>query len=303
MVVRSIFSLFTGCLFTSSVFAAPLHDAVKNGDLAVVETLLADNADPNEVDFLSGTALHIAAIRGYNEILVAMLSADADVEVSEWGREETPLHWAARGGNDKGAVLLLTANAAVDALNDKGETPLMLALENGHEAVAEVLIARGADLQLRSDELATPMQLAGASEMFHLVELMQARGAAPSEPEPITRLLSSADAKNGEIIYEAKCVACHGNLSQPTKPWLEFGPSLFAVVDREIAALDDFDYSKALLRREGSWSTDELNRIITDASGFFPGTKMVTHSRREIGVADPKDRADLVRYLTVATSN
>lgn len=303
MVVRCIFSFFTASLFASSVFAAPLHDAVKNGDIAVVEMLLADNADPDEMDFLSGTALHIAAVRGYNEILVALLSADADVEVVEWGREETPLHWAARSGNDKGAELLLAASAAMDALNDKGETPLMLALENGHKAVAEVLIAEGADLQLRSHELATPMQLAGASEMFDLVDVMKASGAAPSEPEPITRLLSSADAKNGEIIYEAKCAACHGNLSPPTKPWLEFGPSLFAVVDREIAALDDFDYSKALLRLEGSWNTDELNRIITDASGFFPGTKMVTHSRREIGVSDPTDRADLVRYLTVASTN
>ena len=286
-------------LSASSVSAAPLHDAVKNGDIAAVEALLVEGADVNEVDFLAGAPLHIAAVRGHDDVLATLLEADANADIVEWGREETPLHWAAFGGNSKSAKLLLEAGATVDAVNDKGETALMTALENGHRDVAELLIAEGADLQLQSDELATPMQLAGASEMFDIVEMMKARGAAPEEPAPVADLLASADPGSGKAVYASKCDACHGSLSPPEQPWLEFGPPLYGVFDRDIASLEDFDYSKALSRVEGAWTVEQLNRIITNASGFFPGTKMVTHARREIGVADPSDRADLITYLRV----
>lgn len=288
-----------GSLATAAAFAAPLHDAVKDGDLADVQDLIAEGADVNEVDFLAGTPLHIAAVRGHNRILAILLEAHADANAVEWGREEAPLHWAARGGSMEGAQLLLAAGAAIDAVNDKGETPLMLALEDGHRNVAEVLIAEGADLTARSDELATPIQLAGASEMFDLVEIMKEQGATPPEPEPVAHLLVSADPTNGKAIYDAKCKACHGDLEPPLagKPWLEFGPPLHDIVERDIAALETFDYSTALNRVEGSWTIVQLNRIIADASGFFPGTRMVTHSRRDIGMADPNDRADLIRYL------
>jgi ankyrin repeat protein len=79
-------------------------------------------------------------------LLALGFSADADVE-NRCG--ETPLHWAAAGGQVLSAQCLLEADATVDAEDCcdedcSGRTPLMHAAAGGHAVVCTVLLQAGA---------------------------------------------------------------------------------------------------------------------------------------------------------------
>ncbi|MDX2288410.1 MAG: c-type cytochrome [Hyphomicrobiaceae bacterium] len=102
--------------------------------------------------------------------------------------------------------------------------------------------------------------------------------------------VSPADPLRGAKLY-AQCSACHEANSAAHK----VGPSLAGIVGRPAAAFPDYAYSAALAgaRREGLvWSPEFIDSLIAGPTRFLAGTKMPF-----IGIADAKDRRDLVSYL------
>jgi cytochrome c len=65
------------------------------------------------------------------------------------------------------------------------------------------------------------------------------------------------------------------------------------VVGRKAATQPGFDYSDALKRSGIIWTEYELNRWLTDPNARVPGNKMVVQLAN-----DPRDRADLIAYLS-----
>jgi len=95
------------------------------------------------------------------------------------------------------------------------------------------------------------------------------------------------DAKHGETVYAA-CAACHS--LDPTQNQL--GPHLKGVVGRKAAAVEDYTYSGPMKRSDVTWTAETLDAFLVDPQAVVPGTKMPF-----AGMADAKDRADLIAYL------
>lgn len=98
---------------------------------------------------------------------------------------------------------------------------------------------------------------------------------------------ATADASAGERSWR-QCSACHANVAGQNG----VGPSLHGVVDRDIAALDGFNYSDALAGLDGAWTPEALSGFLERPSNYAPGTAM-SYS----GMSDAEDRANLIAYL------
>ena len=70
------------------------------------------------------------------------------------------------------------------------------------------------------------------------------------------------------------------------------GPSLYGVVGRDIASVDNFGFSGALGGLEGNWTPEALNGFLTKPSSYASGTSMSF-----AGLKKPQDRADVIAYL------
>ena len=118
-------------------------------------------------------------------------------------------------------------------------------------------------------------------------------GAAPALL-PIADRLRTASAAHGEAYAAAQCSACHGFAAGG--PAI-VGPDLYGVAGAAVASQPGYDYSDALQRVGGRWTSARLDAWLTRPAGFAPGTKMGFG-----GIADPATRADTVAYLLTLTA-
>lgn len=111
--------------------------------------------------------------------------------------------------------------------------------------------------------------------------------AAPApDPAPvITRVEGDVDA--GERIWR-QCSACHVADREQNR----VGPHLVDVIGREVAAVEGFRYSDALMDLGGVWTVARLDAWLEDPDAFAPGNRM-TYA----GLRDAEDRRDVLAYL------
>jgi ankyrin repeat protein len=140
-------AVFLALLITVALAGAEeIHDAVKKGDLAAVQAILAARPDSlkalNERGF---TPLHIAAFEGRLEIASLLLEKGADLEAKN-PTGFTPLFLAILGKKPEAVRFLLEKGADVNAQSRFQTTPLFSATESGNAQVVRMLIDRGADV-------------------------------------------------------------------------------------------------------------------------------------------------------------
>ena len=279
-------------LLTSSTAAGPLHDAVKANDIAQVKLLIAQGEDVNKSQFPIGTPLHFAALSGNAEIAELLLAEGAEVDLDE-PILGTPLKTAALKGHEAVAVLLIANGAEIQATSGNGTTPLHAAAEGGHASMVELLIESSADVNARSRDNSgvrfAPVHSAGQAFHFDIVDLLRAYGATGPTVMPVTNLLASADSSGGEEVFNRACRTCHSiEQGGPAK----VGPSLWGVLGREKASVDNFTYSQAFDRLVGTWTLAEFNAFIASPTDYVPGTKMHVE-----GINDPAQRANLIAFM------
>ena len=176
---RVLAPLLAGLLLLPSVlWAGDLHDAVRNKDIAAVKALLADGSDVDETDYVLGTALHIAALDGSEEIARILIRKGADVDAASELQDNRPLHLAAEFGGASMLALLLDNGATVDARNDIQRTPLMNAAVAANVEAVRLLLDRGADIEAREGgHEDTPLIAASFRGHLDIVKLLIANGA------------------------------------------------------------------------------------------------------------------------------
>jgi cytochrome c len=103
--------------------------------------------------------------------------------------------------------------------------------------------------------------------------------------------LADGDAAKGEKVFN-KCKACHAVGADAKN---KVGPQLNGILGSEIASVDGFKYSDALLAKKAEgvvWNEELLDAFLTKPKDFAPGTKM-TYA----GLRKEDDREDLIAYL------
>lgn len=140
----------------------PLHLAVIQGNLSLVNLLLANKADVNALDGEGHSVVHWAIVCGEIEALRAVLTAGADVSTPDINGG-SPLHYAAQmcGTNFEGKtgqtssklaldilnILLHHPKSSVDLMDKDGRQPLLWAASAGSEKAVLALIKAGARIE------------------------------------------------------------------------------------------------------------------------------------------------------------
>ena len=110
----------------------------------------------------------------------------------------------------------------------------------------------------------------------------------------IAALMSMGDLATGEKVFK-KCAACHSIVKGGKN---NIGPALYNVVGRDVGAVDDYKYSKALAAYGKIWTFEELNGYLLKPAKWIKGTKMAF-----AGLRKEKDRASVILYLNQNSDN
>jgi cytochrome c len=97
----------------------------------------------------------------------------------------------------------------------------------------------------------------------------------------------AADVEAGKKDFK-KCALCHTTEAGKNK----VGPSLFGVVGRKSATLENFDYSEAMKKFDHVWDEETLDKYLADPREVVPGTRMIFP-----GIKDKTERDDVIDYL------
>lgn len=99
------------------------------------------------------------------------------------------------------------------------------------------------------------------------------------------------DPKAGLNIY-SRCLACHALAYDRT------GPRHCGLFGRRAGSVKGFGYSEAMKHSKIVWSEQTLDRFLATPLTVVPGTAM-----GYAGVADRKERADVIAYLKQANAS
>jgi len=96
------------------------------------------------------------------------------------------------------------------------------------------------------------------------------------------------DPAAGEAVYE-RCAGCHSLAHDRA------GPRHCGLLGRRAGSVKDFTYSDAMKQSRIVWTEKSLDRFLAAPLEAVPGTSMGYS-----GIADPKERSDLIAYLKQA---
>ena len=129
----------------------------------------------------------------------------------------------------------------------------------------------------------------------YTIEVEQAASTLTTEEKiDIASLLAMGDITHGEKQFK-KCKACH---SIKQGGGNKIGPKLWNVMFRQVGAVNDYKYSKALSSYNKEWNWEEMNGFLIKPAKWIPNNKMGF-----AGLKSEKDRASVILYLNQNSDN
>uniref|UniRef100_A0A6G1RMB8 Regulatory factor X associated ankyrin containing protein n=1 Tax=Hypotaenidia okinawae TaxID=2861861 RepID=A0A6G1RMB8_9GRUI len=116
----------------------PLIWAAAFGEIETVRHLLEWGANPHTLAKERESALSLASMGGYTDIVTMLLERKVDINIYDWNGG-TPLLYAVRGNHVKCVEALLARGADLTTEADSGYTPMDLAVALGHKKVQQVI--------------------------------------------------------------------------------------------------------------------------------------------------------------------
>ena len=119
-------------------------------------------------------------------------------------------------------------------------------------------------------------------------ETDSSKASATVETVDISALLALGSIDHGKKVFK-KCSACHSIKKGGRN---NIGPALYNVLGRNMGALEDYKYSKALIAFGKDWTFQEMNSFLIKPASYIKGTKMAF-----AGLKKEKDRASVILYM------
>lgn len=186
--------------------------AIDRRDVAQVQALLKQGADPNSRNGLEFTPLYIAAASHQPEAMKALMASKAKIDAeSPYG---TALFFAAMSGHTEGVKLLADKGAQVNISRVDGTTALMMAAQSGNPTTSAELIKRGAKVNEASFSGATALSYAARAGSVPTGQMLL---AAKSKIDTIdddgkTPLMIAAQAGHADFVKALLAAGAKPNL-------------------------------------------------------------------------------------------
>ena len=149
-------------------------------------------------------------------------------------------------------------------------------------------IGKVSDLAFKVEK---PMQSAYKVEAL---DVTSAKSGNAIEDVDISALLAMGSVDHGKKVFK-KCSACHSIKKGGRN---NIGPALYNVLGRNMGALEDYKYSKALVAFGKNWTFAEMNSFLIKPATYIKGTKMAF-----AGLKKEKDRASVILYMNANADN
>jgi len=101
---------------------------------------------------------------------------------------------------------------------------------------------------------------------------------------------AGGDKLHGQALYQNVCASCH------SIDYNGVGPAHKGLFGRKAGSLADYTYSPALKASSIVWTSETLDRWLSNPEALVPGQKM------GVMVPSAQDRADLIAYLREITA-
>ncbi|EXJ61753.1 hypothetical protein A1O7_02183 [Cladophialophora yegresii CBS 114405] len=162
---------------TSVLGVTPLHLAAVRGHEDMVKLLVSKSANLEAKGPYGHTPLYTAVFNSMSpSLLRLLLEAGADTETRDlYGRP--PLHAACQFANESTTRILLEAGANVNASDSDLCTPLHIAVSQRDGDIARLLIDHGANINARTTSGETPLQMVAIEARPDLFAMLLHKGA------------------------------------------------------------------------------------------------------------------------------
>jgi ankyrin repeat protein len=155
-----------------------LHEAALQGFESTVEILLDRGADVLDVNTGKSTPLYLAVANNKIAMARLLLRQETDEQLAVAGKQGwTVLHKATDMGNEEMVTLLLQYGAQVNTEDERGMRPLHLATREGHLNIVRLLLLSCAEVYCTDLEGLTPLDLAVTNGHVEVSKLLLDNGA------------------------------------------------------------------------------------------------------------------------------
>lgn len=155
--------------------ALRVNSAAYYGDLYQLKGLIRAGADPNKKDYDGRSPLHLAASRGYEDIILFLIQEGVDINISD-NFGNTPLFEAIKSGHDRVASLLIKEGAFLK-IDDAG-TFLCTTVARGDSDLIKRVLSGGIDPNSKDYDHRTPLHVAASQGLYLSAKLLLEAGAS-----------------------------------------------------------------------------------------------------------------------------